>query len=84
MFTLSGAVVGVLILSSLIQGLRWLESGIQLGDTTLSLQGGVQEIALGVVMILILMFRPVGIMRNKDLGLPIFRRAARGPEGRKT
>jgi branched-chain amino acid transport system permease protein len=84
MFTLSGAVVGVLILSSLIQGLRWLEAGVQVGDTTLSLPGGVQEIALGVVMILILMFRPVGIMRNKDLGLPTIGRTGPGPDGPKT
>ena len=84
MFTLSGAVVGVLILSSLIQGLRWLEAGVQVGDTTLSLPGGVQEIALGIVMILILMFRPVGIMRNKDLGLPAFGRTGPGPDGPKT
>ena len=76
MSTLSGAVVGVLILSTLIQGLRWLEAGVQVGQSTFALPGGVQEIALGAVMILILMFRPAGIMGNRDLTLP--RSAARG------
>lgn len=70
MGSLSGAVLGVLILSTLIQSLRWLEAGVQVGESTFALPGGVQEIALGVVMILILMFRPAGIMGNKDLSLP--------------
>lgn len=85
MGSLSGAVLGVLILSTLIQTLRWLEAGVQLGEITLALPGGVQEIALGAVMILILMFRPAGIMGNKDLSLP--QRAAletRGPTGPRT
>ena len=70
MGSLSGAVLGVLILSTLIQSLRWLEAGVQVGETTFALPGGVQEIALGAVMILILMFRPAGIMGNRDLSLP--------------
>jgi len=44
----------------------------------------VQEIALGAVMILILMFRPVGIMRNRDLGLPSFGRTTPGRTGPNT
>jgi branched-chain amino acid transport system permease protein len=70
MGSLSGAVLGVLILSTLIQALRWLEAGVEIGTTTIALPGGVQEIALGVVMILILMFRPAGIMGNRELTLP--------------
>lgn len=70
MGSLSGAVLGVLILSSLIQALRWLEAGVPIGTNTFALPGGVQEIALGAVMILILMFRPAGIMGNRELTLP--------------
>jgi len=70
MGSLSGAVLGVLILSTLIQVLRWLEAGVRVGESTFALPGGVQEIALGVVMILILMFRPAGIMGSRDLSLP--------------
>jgi len=81
MGSLSGAVLGVLILSSLIQILRWLEAGVEIGTTTFALPGGVQEIALGAVMILILMFRPAGIMGNRDLSLP--QKAASEPEGLK-
>lgn len=79
MGSLSGAVIGVLILSSLIQILRWLEAGVQIGSSTFALPGGVQEIGLGVVMILILMFRPAGIMGNRELTLP-WPRARAGQE----
>jgi branched-chain amino acid transport system permease protein len=70
MGSLSGAVLGVLILSTLIQALRRLEAGVTVGETTFALPGGMQEITLGVMMILILMFRPAGIMGNRELTLP--------------
>ncbi len=70
MGSLSGAVVGVLILSSLIQVLRWLEAGVTIGTSTFAIPNGVQEIALGIVMVAILAFRPSGIMGNSELGWP--------------
>ncbi|MGV8986986.1 MAG: branched-chain amino acid ABC transporter permease [Cypionkella sp.] len=70
MSSLSGAVLGVVILSSLIQGLRWLEAGVTVGTTTVSIPNGLQEITLGVVMIIILAFRPNGIVGNRELIWP--------------
>ena len=67
MSSLSGAVVGVVVISLIIQVLRWLEKGVALGESTFSIPNGVQEIAIGVVMIVILMFRPTGLMRNREL-----------------
>ena len=81
MGSLSGAVIGVLILSSLIQILRWLEAGETIGEGSFALPGGVQEIALGVVMILILMFRPAGIMGNSELTGRMFRSEKPGTPG---
>jgi len=68
--SLSGAVLGVLILSTLIQVLRWLEAGVSIGNASFALPNGVQEIALGIVMILILARRPAGIMGNSELTWP--------------
>ena len=68
MGSLSGAVIGVLILSSLIQALRWLEAGVSIGTSTFAIPNGIQEIALGIVMIAILAFRAAGIMGNRELG----------------
>jgi branched-chain amino acid transport system permease protein len=65
--SLSGAVLGVVLLSVIIQLLRWLERGVPLGDTTLALPSGAQEIAIGIVMIAILVFRPAGLMGNREL-----------------
>ncbi len=66
MNSLSGAVVGVVALSSIIEALRWLEKGIDVGFATLSIPNGIQEIAIGAIMIVILMFRPTGLTRNRE------------------
>jgi branched-chain amino acid transport system permease protein len=64
--SLSGAVMGVVVISAVIQILRWSEKGIAIGSTTVALPNGVQEIAIGIVMIVILIFRPQGLMRNRE------------------
>jgi branched-chain amino acid transport system permease protein len=66
MNSLSGAVIGVVVLSILIQLLRWLEKGVAIGTGTLSIPLGIQEIAIGAIMILILMYRPSGLTRNRE------------------
>ena len=67
MNSLSGAVLGVVFLSAIIQVLRWLEKGIDLGGATIAIPLGLQEIALGVIMIFILMYRPSGLTRNQEV-----------------
>ena len=67
MNSLSGAVLGVIVISAIIQLLRSLEKGIDLGSVTLSIPNGLQEITIGLVMIVILMFRPSGFTRNREL-----------------
>jgi branched-chain amino acid transport system permease protein len=67
MNSLSGAVLGVVVLSIIIQVLRWLEKGVDLGGAVLSIPLGIQEIAIGAVMIVILMYRPSGLTRNQEL-----------------
>lgn len=84
MSSLSGAVIGVLSLSVLIQVLRWLEGGVTVGESTFALPGGLQEIGLGALMILILMFRPAGIMGARELNLPRAGSAGTGSQGPKS
>ncbi|MBD0416933.1 branched-chain amino acid ABC transporter permease [Oryzicola mucosus] len=69
MGSLSGGVIGVVLLSALIQALRWMEGGVSLGDATFALPKGIQEIALGVIMIVILALRPSGLMGNREITL---------------
>ncbi|WP_374650851.1 branched-chain amino acid ABC transporter permease [Dongia sp.] len=67
MGSLSGAVVGVVAISAMIESLRALEKGVSFGEASISIPNGVQEIAIGVAMIVILIFRPSGLMRNREL-----------------
>ncbi len=88
MNALSGAVLGVVVLSIIIQLLRWMEKGIDLGGTTFALPLGIQEIAIGVIMIVILMYRPSGFTRNRELVWPSRKLSAKdsapAPADRKT
>ena len=56
-----------MLISTIIQILRWFEKGVEIGGTTLTIPNGIQEIAIGAVMIVILMYRPSGITRNQEL-----------------
>jgi branched-chain amino acid transport system permease protein len=67
MNSLSGAVIGVVLLSTIIQVLRWLEKGVNVGSANITIPTGIQEIAIGILMIAILIYRPSGLTRNREL-----------------
>ena len=71
MNSLSGAVVGVVAISFLIEVLRQLERGFHLGSLTISVPAGTQEIGLGVALLLILIFRQSGITGNREISWPL-------------
>jgi branched-chain amino acid transport system permease protein len=80
MNSLSGAVSGVVVISALIEMFRNLEKGVSVGGLTIALPNGVQEIAIGVVTIVILMYLPTGLTRNREFssrGWPFARRLPR-------
>lgn len=68
--SLSGAVIGVLALSIAVEGLVRLEKGLTVGATTFALPPGSQEILLAIAMIVILIFRPAGLMAGREVMLP--------------
>ncbi|MCB8881280.1 branched-chain amino acid ABC transporter permease [Acidisoma cellulosilytica] len=68
--SLTGAVVGVVVVTIVVEVLRALEGGIALGKATLSLPPGSQEIGLGLVLALIMIFRPSGLTRGREFRLP--------------
>lgn len=68
--SLSGAVVGVLALSIAVEALVRMEKGVSIGAATFALPPGSQEIILAVAMILILIFRPSGLMAGREVMLP--------------
>lgn len=66
MYSLSGAVAGVVVISASIEMFRDLEKGVSLGGLTIALPNGVQEIAIGIITIVILMYLPTGLTRNRE------------------
>ncbi len=80
MRTLTGAVTGVLLLSIVKELLNHLESGVQLFGLGLKLPAGAQEIAIGVLMMVVLVWRPGGLLGVREWAWP-GRRRAPGAEG---
>lgn len=67
--SLTGAVAGVLSIAIIMEGLVRLEQGISVGDLSLALPNGAQEIIIGIAMIIILIKRPKGLANGKDLAI---------------
>ena len=74
--SLTGAVVGVFVVSIVTEVFRHLEKGIQLGDLTAQVPLGAEEIMLGIIMLLILIYRPQGLMRGREIPWPFGKSAA--------
>lgn len=68
--SLAGAVAGVVTVTAVVEGLRHLEAGVSFGAMTVHLPQGSQEIGLGVVMALIMIFRPSGLTRGREVPWP--------------
>ncbi|MCG6115840.1 MAG: branched-chain amino acid ABC transporter permease [Mesorhizobium sp.] len=70
MKSLAGAVVGVVVVSTIIDVFRRMESGVLIGGNQFSTPAGTQELVLALLMLLILMFRKEGIMGGREFSLP--------------
>jgi branched-chain amino acid transport system permease protein len=73
MQSLTGAVVGVVVVSVASELLRNLERGFDLLGFTLPPLYGASQIVLGTLFILVMIFRPSGIVGDRELTLGPFR-----------
>jgi branched-subunit amino acid ABC-type transport system permease component len=68
--SLAGAVVGTIAISGASEMLRRIEGGVDLGFVHLSAKPGLREVALALVMLVILIFRPGGLTGGRELEWP--------------
>jgi branched-chain amino acid transport system permease protein len=71
MRTLSGAVIGVVLIRTTTEVLRRAEDGFHVHGVNLALPAGSQAVALAVVLLIILIFRPDGLLGDRELAWPV-------------
>lgn len=76
--SLSGAVVGTLFVTFIVEALRKLEAGVTIYGHTVELPQYSQEIGLGLLLALILIFRSGGLTNGYEIPFP-FRRSPVAP-----
>lgn len=67
--SLTGAVVGAVLLSTVTTLLRALEHGVPIGSTVISIPGGLQEVLLGALLLIMLIRRRRGICGLSEVRL---------------
>jgi branched-chain amino acid transport system permease protein len=67
MNSLSGAVIGTVLISALLEGLYRLEDGFSVSGLHVKEHPGLSGLGLAIVMIGILIFRPDGITRGREV-----------------
>jgi len=72
MKSLAGAVFGAVIVSVIVHVFRRMEAGVSIGEATLSIPAGTQELLLATLMLVILIFRKDGIMGRREIRPPRF------------
>jgi branched-chain amino acid transport system permease protein len=77
--SLGGAVVGTIVVAALAELFRQLEAGTSIAGISITLPNGSQQIVLAILLLLILIFRPNGLMGDREFrfGMPRLRRRAR-------
>jgi branched-chain amino acid transport system permease protein len=67
--TITGAVIGALVVTALRDGLRYLENGVQTPLGIVGIPEGVQEIALALLLLVVLVARPRGLTGGREFNL---------------
>jgi branched-chain amino acid transport system permease protein len=82
-YSVSGAVVGTLVVTAAREVLRGIENYVNILNIFPEGFFGFTEVVLAIVLILILVYRPAGIMGSRELTWPRKQPKAKGNEGLK-
>jgi branched-chain amino acid transport system permease protein len=70
MLSLTGAVVGVIALSALLEILREIQEGMTIGPIVITSPPGLREVGAAVAMLSILILRPAGLVGSREISWP--------------
>jgi branched-chain amino acid transport system permease protein len=73
MRSLSGAVLGTVVVTVLLEGLRIVEQGITIGPLSIPARPNVRELGIGVLLLVILILRPQGLTGGREVEWPFGR-----------
>jgi branched-chain amino acid transport system permease protein len=68
--SLAGAVLGTIVVMAIQEVLQRLEAGVSIGSITLDLPSGVPALALAVILLVVIVWRPAGIMGGREMSWP--------------
>ena len=68
--SLSGAVIGTIVIAFVGEGLRIVAGGFTIFGLSAPPLPGLREVGLAIIMLGVLMLRPRGIVGNRELRLP--------------
>lgn len=79
--SLSGAVIGTIVVTVIAEGLRRIEEGVTIGGLVIPSRSNLSELGLGVLLLSILLARPGGVFDFRELTGPDrwFRRPPKAP-----
>jgi branched-chain amino acid transport system permease protein len=77
--SLSGAVIGSVVISAIAQVVTNLQTGAHVGPFFVNLPNGSEEIVLAVFLLAVLILRPKGLLGGREIPCPFFR-STRRPE----
>jgi len=71
--SLTGAVLGAVVIAALTEILRQVEIGVDIGNLRLAAPPGLGDAILALLMLLIILFRPQGIAGGREIAWPFGR-----------
>ena len=77
MSSLSGVVTGVIVVTALSEMLRNLERGVHLGPVSIPPLFGASQVVLGLLFILVMIYRPRGLFEDREISSVFKRRKQR-------
>ncbi|MBX6321667.1 MAG: branched-chain amino acid ABC transporter permease [Rhodospirillaceae bacterium] len=77
--TVTGAVLGTVVVTVIYQSLRWVENTINMMQVFSGNIAGLTDTALSIILILVLILRPGGLVERDEVSLPRLRMRLRRP-----